>query len=62
MSGSISHYGNWPWEPWRFGATRARNLAKSRDPLADPIKVARPVCHMTKSCNASVENDVTNPF
>ena len=39
MSGSISHYGNWPWEPWRLGATRARNLAKSRDPLADPITV-----------------------
>ena len=37
VSGSISHYGNGPWEPWQVGATQTQNLAKSRDPLADPI-------------------------
>ena len=37
VNGFISHYENWPWEPWRAGATRAQNLVKSRDPLADPI-------------------------
>ena len=26
------------------------------------IKVARPVCHMTKHCNASIMNDVASPF